>query len=167
MCRRWNRLIVFEGPRWKEVRHVKVKPAADVAALRIVARLCPNLRHLFVEYLEIDEGIAKALCDLIDGCCHFLCLHLHRCVFLSYDGWDGLRPVFSVTLSNCIDADGNFPDGRSRSRVRRLLYEPLSMRVHSFRVQYNFAKEYSTRDAWITLFSKQNDRLWNVLFPTI
>ncbi len=146
---------------WKGALCIIVNNPADASTLKVVRRRCyPELRLIRVQDLTIDQAVWDALIDLVNNCEELSFLHLHECKIDRYDieKWKRMRPIFSILISNCTDAEGRYCSQWKDTDVMENLCQPLSEQACCLTVQYNYNKTYSTLHAACVPFTKINDR---------
>ncbi len=155
VCKRWYGLL-HDGPRWKGVVSIAVHgPAAGVSTFKTVRTRCsPELRCFRMRSISIDRAIWNALIDLVNECKQLSFLHIDHCRIDDYNanGWSNLRPIYSILISNCADAESRYCGGWKDIEPVKNLYHPLSKRACFLTVLYRYNKTFARR----VIFAKKS-----------
>ena len=144
------------------------------------ATICPSIKWRFykrlrgvrVEEVTFDQDAWNLLIALVNGCKQLTFLCIHYCKITHYDAnqWKGMRPIYSILISDCFDADNRHCRRWKGTDVEEKLCQSLSERAHRVEVEYTLNKNrhFSMLFCRCVLLRKQNEKHANipVFLPT-
>ena len=138
VCKRWHELMQVVLP-WKKISKVAVHGPADATTFAMVKwHRFRRLRRIRIRRVTFDQGVWDMLIESVNTCRQLSFILLHSCNITHYEhrGWKNMRPVYSILLQNCTDADGRCCKRWPGTDVVEKLCRPLSSRAYRFVIKY-------------------------------